>query len=377
LAALTLLLVPALASAEPFTSVRDIQIPVSISKSRTISLQPDPKTRLELANGVRIIDDLGMATAFDLLNDNENLMPLARMDNVPPSADTVPRTNVEMLRDGVYATSFQPKTAQTLQMLFHFNSDVYPTSFVYGLESGEVSNVHIRVGMSESDLHDAYVGVPPGSRIDLPGERSRVYEVTITVRQGVLRMSEMSLLQPRSRLVFIGEPYRRYRLLYGAGGVMNPKRYNISLQNALVASMSAARAPREDELMDHDGIDAADNCPLVWNVDQRDADSDGAGDVCDNCPNAANADQIDANGNGQGDTCEDNDHDGVINASDNCPQIYNPGQQNEDKDMTGDACDNVDSRFSADKPWLLWGSMAGIIIALVAVGGVVLRRTKG
>lgn len=27
-----------------------------------------------------------------------------------------------------------------------------------------------------------------------------------------------------------------------------------------------------------------DNCPLVYNTDQRDTDMDGVGDQCDNCP---------------------------------------------------------------------------------------------
>ncbi len=37
--------------------------------------------------------------------------------------------------------------------------------------------------------------------------------------------------------------------------------------------------------------DVCDNCPLVWNKDQKDSDGDGVGDACDNCPFTPNKDQ--------------------------------------------------------------------------------------
>ena len=37
-----------------------------------------------------------------------------------------------------------------------------------------------------------------------------------------------------------------------------------------------------------------DNCPYVYNVDQRDTDRDGVGDHCDNCPLEHNPDQVKA-----------------------------------------------------------------------------------
>ena len=51
-------------------------------------------------------------------------------------------------------------------------------------------------------------------------------------------------------------------------------------------------------------LDVADNCPLVSNANQADADGDGVGDVCDNCPLIANAPQTDTDTDGIGDACD-------------------------------------------------------------------------
>lgn len=39
-------------------------------------------------------------------------------------------------------------------------------------------------------------------------------------------------------------------------------------------------------------INEKDNCPHVYNVDQKDTDLDGVGDMCDNCPLEHNPDQV-------------------------------------------------------------------------------------
>jgi ligand-binding sensor domain-containing protein len=69
---------------------------------------------------------------------------------------------------------------------------------------------------------------------------------------------------------------------------------------------------------DMDGVlDAIDNCPMLANPDQADADMDDIGDVCD----------------------DDGDNDGIADDVDNCPMLANPGQIDLDRDGQGDACD--------------------------------------
>jgi hypothetical protein len=59
---------------------------------------------------------------------------------------------------------------------------------------------------------------------------------------------------------------------------------------------------------DLDGIpDYADNCPSVYNPDQKDSESpsvDGIGDACDNCTSVYNPAQTDTDNDGLGDACD-------------------------------------------------------------------------
>ncbi len=114
---------------------------------------------------------------------------------------------------------------------------------------------------------------------------------------------------------------------------------------------------------DGDGVfDDYDNCPMVPNPTQANADFDREGDACDtstsatdgdrdgvpdagdNCPMVSNPTQQDTDHDGVGDACDamsdpDSDRDGVADARDNCPMAANPMQQDADMDGQGDACD--------------------------------------
>jgi hypothetical protein len=77
-----------------------------------------------------------------------------------------------------------------------------------------------------------------------------------------------------------------------------------------------------------------------------DADDDGAANVDDNCPVVANSDQADADADGFGDLCDttdgtDVDSDTVANADDNCAEVSNTDQADADGDDLGDLCDTT------------------------------------
>ena len=107
---------------------------------------------------------------------------------------------------------------------------------------------------------------------------------------------------------------------------------------------------------DGDGVpNGEDNCPERANPGQANEDGDEYGDVCepdtdrdsiiddeDNCPGTYNPDQDDADNDGEGDVCSDRDEDGIVNRLDNCPEIPNDDQLDSDEDMIGDACDEDD-----------------------------------
>ena len=93
------------------------------------------------------------------------------------------------------------------------------------------------------------------------------------------------------------------------------------------------------------GYTISGNGDYVWPVRTViDGDGDGIDDNLDNCPSIYNPDQKDTDGDGLGDVCDDNpdsdlDDDGVRDNVDNCPNVYNPDQTDSDHNGIGDRCD--------------------------------------
>ncbi|XP_062867158.1 thrombospondin-4-B [Trichomycterus rosablanca] len=93
---------------------------------------------------------------------------------------------------------------------------------------------------------------------------------------------------------------------------------------------------------DGDGIlNEQDNCWLKPNLNQINSDKDSHGDACDNCVHTENPDQRDTDSDGLGDACDDDmDGDGIKNFLDNCQRVQNRDQLDQDGDGVGDACDS-------------------------------------
>src|SRR5262245_10961368 len=91
---------------------------------------------------------------------------------------------------------------------------------------------------------------------------------------------------------------------------------------------------------DRDTIpNATDNCPVIPNLDQADADMNGVGDACQTLSGGFTVDP-DGDGVPTFDPAKTGPGipDPVGAALDNCPVIFNPGQEDNNLDHVGNAC---------------------------------------
>lgn len=100
-------------------------------------------------------------------------------------------------------------------------------------------------------------------------------------------------------------------------------------------------------------VDSAGNrgtASIGLTVSPVDSDEDGVPDSQDNCPLVANPNQADADHDGVGDACEtdDSDQDGYPDNIDNCPLVPND-QVDSDHDGIGDACQKVPGDLNGDR----------------------------
>lgn len=337
---------------------------------------PLPPLAQEVGGDVMVIRGGNAAVPSTILTDHIELVQEATIVRSPSAAPTVPKTAVESAFDSNRSTHFQPVTAKKHVFLLTFDRVITPDRLSVGIDSGSIGKLSVRTGMTQKDLHDAFIGDTSSSHIALSAEQAMVVEITMEVGSGVFQISDLSLLEARKRISFRAIGTVSYALLYG--DVRSPV---ITEQNPVPTTNVSATADLGEPVLveisdDFDGISSdRDNCASMWNASQEDRDEDGVGNACDSCPLIQNATQEDADHDGVGNPCDDDDKDGVLNSVDNCPLLRNTVQEDEDKDGVGNVCDKSDDRFTADKPWMLWITIGIVVVGLSVVSGMIFKQT--
>jgi len=191
--------------------------------------------------------------------------------------------------------------------------------------------------------------------VRFPQTTSDTWYITFTYKQP-LRINEFYFNQDNAirsninAIRFLAQPSHFYRIY------LNPDRPvkasvgeagNLaSVQNVMIVQVKSRQNPEYIIVdTDHDTIpDISDNCPLITNVDQKDIDR-----------------------NGQGDVCDDFDRDTVLNTKDNCPNVPNRNQEDEDHDGIGNVCDTEESRITEKHAWIPWVSIGFAMIVLIVL----------
>ncbi len=131
-------------------------------------------------------------------------------------------------------------------------------------------------------------------------------------------------------------------------------------------SETAGPAPPAPPDSDGDGDDdVVDNCVLIANGDQANADGDALGDLCDPCRDGTQS-GTDADGDGVDDECDpctsgsnhNEDTDSLLDGCDNCPGITNEDQSNMDGDDVGDLCDPTPANMTTPTRRVFFDSFA-------------------
>lgn len=360
-----LLFVPMVAQAQEFAYQRDILVP-EIKQETSVWVPLDLHAQ-NSKGGLMLVDGVGKPVPFKQVTGHVNWLQKATVQSAPRVADTVPETNLSALTDNNPETYFQPVTAREQKFIFSFAEPVAGQFLVFQLNSGWIEHIQVRSGLTDNTLRDAYIGTPRGTRVPLAGTQAKVYEITIMVREGVLRIAEASLISPEQRLLFRAEPQKEYKIYYGTKDQVNLPDNGAVFTDA--QAITAGLGPIEFKAggLEDDDKDfvpnSLDNCPQVFNEQQEDSDGDGTGDVCDNAPFVPNVSQKDTDEDGIGDgqdncpadfnpdqrdidldgigwECDDADGDGVKNRLDNCVGLFNPDQQDLDNNDVGDACED-------------------------------------
>ena len=201
--------------------------------------------------------------------------------------------------------------------------------------------------------------------VRFPQTTSSVWTITFTFGQP-LRISELRLQQDNAPLVaarairFLAQPGHAYAVYFNSDRQVSPP---LPEAGNLAAAIDVAQAP---------AIQAHQN--PFYRV--ADVDADGIPDMNDNCVLVSNLDQKDINKNGRGDVCEDFDQDGVANNIDNCPNNPNRNQIDTDGDGIGDVCDTEESRITEKYPWFPWVGIGSAAVVLIVLFGLTARSTR-